>query len=77
MFLQMGVGFLLIWILNWSWVIHEVLSYTPGWQNKLGDGDEIMSNFIANAPFERILMIKNIAIMNPLLFITGLVLLFI
>jgi hypothetical protein len=71
MFLQVGVAFLMIWLMNWLWMLWEILRHTPNWRDDGVDSDEIAQNFMTNTPIEKLQMIQKIAELNPMLGMTG------
>lgn len=67
MIIQTGLALLLIWLMNWIWMIREVLRHTPNWRDKDVESDEIVQNFMNNTPLERMLFIQKIGEMNPII----------
>lgn len=72
---QFGIGVLLIWILNWGWLIFEIFRYTPDWSDDNIDSDDIVSNFMKNCPPERFDMFQKVATMNPYMGMAGIAML--
>jgi hypothetical protein len=71
MILQVGVAFLMIWLMNWLWMLWEILRHTPNWRDNDVDSDEIAQNFMTNTPIEKLQMIQKISEVNPMLGMTG------
>lgn len=65
--LQLGIAFIFIWFFNLIWMIREILKHTPNWKDHDVDTDEIIKNFMANTPLERMEMIHKIGEINPLI----------
>lgn len=75
MFLQLGGACLCIWVMNWVFMIREVLQHTPNWRDGDVDGEEIVQNFMMNTPLDRLMFIQKLAQINPMMFVSGIVLL--
>ena len=75
MFMQLGAACLAIWAMNWYFMLREFLQHTPNWREDEVDSDEIIQNFLANTPLERLMFIQKLAQMNPLFLMSGAVML--
>lgn len=73
MFLQLGLAAILIWFLNWAWMIWQILRYTPNWRDNDIDSDQIATNFVVNAPEDLIEFFAKVATGNPYLGMVGVV----
>jgi len=71
MIIQFGAAFLMIWLLNWMWMFYQIIRHTPNWRDEGVDADEIVQNFMTNAPLELIEKIQTIGQANPFLFVAG------
>lgn len=71
MILQIGTAFLMIWILNWLWMLWEILRHTPNWRDEDVNADEIAQNFMTNTPLEKLQMIQKVSEVNPMFGMTG------
>lgn len=75
MIVQMGLAFLCIWIGNLLWMVFQVVRYTPNWRDENVNIDDIMMNFMTNATLEQIEMIRKVAQVNPMMGMSGVMLL--
>ena len=75
MFMQLGAACLVIWAMNWYFMLREILQHTPNWLEDQVSADEITQNFLANTPLERLIFIQKLARMNPLFLLSGAVML--
>lgn len=70
--LAFGVCF--IWFANIVWMVREFIQHTPNWKDEDVTSEEIIQNFMANTPLERLEFIRKVAEFNPLIGMTGLAL---
>lgn len=71
MTLQFGLAFLVIWFLNWSWILYQILKFTPNWKDEEIDHNQIIQNFMTSAPLELIQQLQFISQNNPIIFLLG------
>jgi hypothetical protein len=60
---QIGLALLMIWMMNFAWMIWEVLRCTPDWTDE--DAESIAQNFIMNTPSEKLQFIQKVGKFNP------------
>lgn len=72
--LEIGIFLLVLWLANWIFMLTEFLRHTPNWRDEDVDPDELVKNFLMNTPLEKIQMIQATAQTNPLLGISGCIL---
>jgi len=75
MITQLGAAFLLIWVGNFFWMIYQIVKHTPNWLDKEVDTDEILSNFVTNTTQEQMENIRTVARLNPMMGLSGVMLL--
>jgi len=75
MFFEFGTGLVLIWVLNWMWMFWQIVKFTPNWRESDVDSDQLVENFITNAPPNLIEFFTKVAQTNPVFGVTGVVLL--
>lgn len=63
-FLSLGFAFILIWILNWVYLLIQVFKYGEN----ADDENSLTENFIKNTPVERLEFMRQIAESNKVLF---------
>ena len=63
--IQIGMTLLVIWLMNFMWIIWEVLRCTPDWKDEGTDVETIAQNFLMNSSPEKIQFIKNVGEVNP------------
>lgn len=63
-FLSLGFAFILIWILNWGYILIQVFKYGEN----ADDENSLTENFIKNTPVERLEFMRQIAESNKVLF---------
>lgn len=70
--LPIGIALCIIWFMNLVWIVREFVRHTPNWKDEDVTSDEIVQNFMANTPLEKIEFIMKIAEFNPVLGMSGL-----
>lgn len=74
MITQLGIACFCIWLFNIIFVYREILQHTPNWYDEEVDISDIMTNFMMNTSYERLAFIQSLLSINPMMFISGLVL---
>lgn len=65
MIMQIGAALLMIWLMNWLYVLYKILRYSPNWRDEETAADEIVQNFVTDADIDEIEQIKNIVDATP------------
>lgn len=66
-----GLALLLLWFLNIVWIFIEVLKHTSDWEDV--DAEKVIMNFMSNTPPNRMELIYKVAEVNPMIGLSGLV----
>lgn len=70
--LPIGIALCLIWFMNLVWIVREFIRHTPNWMDEDVTSEEIVQNFMANTPLEKLEFIGKLAQFNPILGMSGL-----
>jgi hypothetical protein len=71
MLFQIGAALLIIWVLNWLWVIYQIINNVDDWMEHK-TSDELLRSFLANTPMEQLGNIEQVSKMNSLCWKAGL-----
>jgi hypothetical protein len=71
MIMQLGLGALLLALMNIGYIIIEVFKHTPDWRNEDVSSDDVVKNFMTNSPPETLKIIGLMSKANPALIIGG------
>jgi hypothetical protein len=71
MIMQLGLGMLLLALMNNGYIVREVYKHTPNWRDEDVTSDDLVKNFMTNTPPDRLQLIGMISKANPTLLIGG------
>lgn len=72
MILQLGFACLILWLVNFCWLLYTIMKETPNWRDEEVDSNDIVTNFLKNSSVEKIKFFGSVGKLNPWIGISGL-----
>jgi hypothetical protein len=71
MFMNIGLGLLLIWLMNTGYIVKLILDATPGWFKDETKAEDLVTNFITNTTQAQQQLISSMQKMSAPLLLGG------